>query len=260
MLSPSQLNEFIHAGATTIDTPFSSAQLDAAARAADRLFPAAVAGKNMRDYRLQQSNSYFDPELLALIQHPFLENIAKSALTAEAVEFCATAVAKTFPEPGGQFSYWEHVDIKYSLSDLDATPRRMICSCLIWLTDVTPDRAPLMFRPGSHRLIAADMEQHPAYIDNPADIASLPQLPYAKPQPLLARKGQMTVCTTALIHGASNNIGALDRKVMFVTFVPRGCVIRANMASEPRRRAYHKQLRALLAPERRHIVPEEALV
>lgn len=260
MLTAEQLNAFVNTGAVTIDTPFSQAEIDGAAAAIDRFFPPAVTGKSMHDYRRQQSNSFFDAELLALIQHPFLEAIACAALSTREVEFKATAIAKTFPEPGRQFEFWEHVDIKYSLSDLDATPRRMICSCLIWLTDVTPDRAPLMFRPGSHRQIAADMERNPAYIDNPADIASLPRLPYAEPQPLLARKGQMTVLTTAMIHGASNNIGTLDRKVIFITFVPRGAAIRANMASDQQRRAYLQQLRPLLAPERRHIIPEEVLV
>jgi ectoine hydroxylase-related dioxygenase (phytanoyl-CoA dioxygenase family) len=260
MMTEQQLHEFVTVGATTIDTPFTAAQIDAAAGAVDREFPDAPVGTTMRDYRLQHSDSYFYPELIALIQHPFLESVAKRTLRSESVEFCATAIAKTFPEPNGKFDYWEHVDIKYRLSDLDATPRKMICSCLIWLTDVTPDRAPLMFRPGSHRQIAADMEIRPSFIDNPVSFDQLPKLDYADSQPLLARKGQMTVCTTSLIHGASNNIGKLDRKVMFVTFVPQGFAIRANMASAQKRMEFKNKLRGLLSPERRHIIPEAALV
>jgi ectoine hydroxylase-related dioxygenase (phytanoyl-CoA dioxygenase family) len=208
----------------------------------------------MRKYRLQVSNCYFDSRLLNIIQHPFQEEIARSALGAEQVQFCATAAAKTFPEPGSAFSFWEHVDIKYRLSDLDASPRRIICSCLLWLTEVTIDRAPLMYRPGSHRQIAAEMEKDPTYIDNPVELDQLPKLPYSDPIPLLAKKGQMTVCTTATIHGASCNTGQLDRKVLFVTFTPRGVSLRVNMATEEKRRAYHRELKSKLRPERRHIV------
>src|SRR5262249_51224441 len=151
------------------------------------MFPAPPENpRSTHDYRMQATNSYFDPELLQLVQHPFLESTARSALNANAIELCATALVKTFSEPGAKFSYWEHVDIKYRLSDLDSGPRNMICSCLIWLTDVTLDRAPLMFRPGSHRQIAAEMEHDPAYIDNPVETDQLPKLPYADAQPLLA--------------------------------------------------------------------------
>jgi len=257
MLTCQQTDVFATSGAVTIDTPFSETEIDAAGLAVDGLFPRFVEkSDDMRQYRRQTTNSYFDQRLLDIIQHPFLEETAKGALSADRVQFYATAAAKTFPEPGAKFSYWEHVDIKYRLSDLDATPRRMICSCLLWLTDVTMDRAPLMFRPGSHRQIAADMEKEPKYIDNPVELDHLPRLPYANPTPLLARKGQMTICTTAAIHGASCNTGQHDRKVLFITFVPKGENIRANMAIEDKRRAYYRELSLKLRPERRHIVPE----
>ena len=255
MLNRQQADRFASLGAVTVDTPFLAAEIDGAAAVLDRLFPAAAANpRSTRDYRMQATNSYFEPELLNLIQHPFLESAAQMALNAETVDFFATAAVKTFPEPGATFGYWEHVDIKYRLSDLDAAPRNMICSCLIWLTDVTLDRAPLMFRPASHRQIAAEMEKNAAYIDNPVETDQLPKLPYADPQPLLAKKGQLTVCTTSLIHGASCNTGTLDRKVIFITFVPHGYTIRANMAIEDKRQTYLRELQSRLRPERRHII------
>lgn len=38
----------------------------------------------------------------------------------------------------------------------EATPRRILVSFFVWLQAVTSVRAPLMYRPGSHRLLAAE--------------------------------------------------------------------------------------------------------
>jgi hypothetical protein len=257
MLTPEQDRAFAADGAVTIDTPFTSSEIQSAAAAMDRLLlREKPQGGPEPGHRIQRTSDFFDLALLDLIQHPFLESTAKSALRAVSVDFFATAIVKTYPEPGKPFSFWEHVDIKYRTADLDGRPRNMICSCLLWLTDVSLDSAPLMFRPGSHRLIAAEMDRNLAYIDNPEPFAKLPKLPYAEPQPLLAKAGQLTVCTTATVHGASVNTGTHDRKVIFITFVPKGYVIRANMAIMDKMRAYQTELRRRLRPERLHILPE----
>ena len=123
---------------------------------------------------------FLEPELLDLIQDPFLEVVAKKTLGADAVHFFNSFIVTSYPQPGATFSFSEHVDIKYSLSDLDATPKQMLCSCLLWLSDVTEKRAPLMYRPGSHRLIAEDVEKHGAYIQNPVPFRELPELPFCR--------------------------------------------------------------------------------
>ncbi len=250
---------FDQAGAVTLDTPFTPAQIQAAAALFERLMPfvPAAPGERAR-YRWDRTNDFFDPEIMDLIQHPFTEQTAQRFLRAEQVEFFSTAMAITYPEPGKPFSFWEHVDVKYSADDLDAVPRRMLCSLTLWISDVTPDRAPLMHRPGSHRQIAAEMRKNPAYIDDPIrSMDELPRLPYAEAVPLLARAGQMTVCTTALIHGASVNTGTLPRKVLFINFHPKGCPVRANMQQVEARNRYLRELRKHLRPERAHILPEK---
>ena len=259
MITAEQIDAFDRLGAVTIDSHYTQKELDAASEAFDRLLPLRLRPDGSpAGYRMQKDD-FFEPALIDVLQHPQLEEIAQRALFAQEVEYFGFAAAKTYPEPGAKFEYWEHVDIKYSSADLDARPRRMICSCLVWFTDVTPDRAPLMFRPGSHRQIAAHMQQHPDYIDDPQNFDKLPKLPYADPQPLLARRGQITVCTTAAVHGGSVCTGPLDRKVMFVTFVARGARIRANMRQVEERHAYLRELRTKLRPERRHLINLETV-
>jgi hypothetical protein len=254
MISACEIEQFDKAGAVTIDSPFTDAQLNAADEVFDRLLVQQKPANGTKTPTRIQRDGCLEPALLDIIQHPFMEETTRRTLRAEEVEFFAHAIVKSYPEPDEPFSFWEHVDIKYSTSDLDEVPKRMICSCLLWLTDVTPDRAPLMFRPGSHRLIATDVDKNNSYIDNPQPFQALPKLPYADPVPVLARRGQVTVCTTATVHGASVNTGTKDRKVMFVTFVPKGYEIRANMSSIEFRRNCLREMRKLLRPERRHII------
>jgi hypothetical protein len=256
MIGLSQIEEFNRNGAVTIDAPFTAAELSSAADVFDRLLVQERPANGTKPPARVQRDGSLDQPLLELIQHPFLEETAKKTLEAAEVEFFAHAIVKSYPEPGVPFAFWEHVDIKYGTRDLDATPKRMICTCLVWLTDVTPDRAPLMFRLGSHRQIAAEVDKDNSYVDNPVPIQALPKLAYADAQPLLARRGQVTVCTTAGIHGASVNTGTKDRKVMFVNFIPRGYEIRANMSTNERRLAYLREMRLRLRPERSHIIPE----
>lgn len=255
MISDAQIDEFERIGAVTIDTPFTTEQLDAASTTFDRLLPPPGEGADRDSFRVSRTNDFFNPQLLLFIEHPFTEAVCQRALRAEQVQFWASAIVKTHGQPGLAPQYWQHVDIKYSMRDLEAEPRRMLCSCLLWLTDVTEDRAPLMYRPGSHRQIAAVMDKHPAHIENPVGVDELPDLPYADPTPLLTRRGQMTVCTTAMIHGASINTGQLARKVIFILFHPRGCDVPANMDMVEQRNRYLRKLHEHFRPGRRHILP-----
>jgi hypothetical protein len=97
-----------------------------------------------------------DQALVDVAQHPWFEETAKKCLRADHVRFCAAACACTYPQPGVEFRYGEHVDIQYTQAEWEATPRRVILSFFIWLADANARRAPLMHRPGSHHLIAAE--------------------------------------------------------------------------------------------------------
>ena len=215
-----QLEQFDRLGAVAVDSPFSGA------------------------------------ELLTLLQHPFLEQVASRVLRADSVEFFTSAILKTYPQQGAEFDFWEHVDIRYHTADLEAVPRRMLCSLWIWLSDVEEDRGPLMYRPGSQRLIAAHMEAHPSQIDK-SGVDQLPDLAYAPSVPLLARAGQVSVFTTATIHGASINTGQTPRRAMAVNFIPKGLEMRPTWSTARNldgRDRYHRKLKALFPPDRQHIL------
>ena len=258
MISAAELQQFTDKGVATIDTPLSAAQLTAASATFDALLPLPD-GQPPR-FRVGQTCSYFDQPLLDLIQEPFFEEVARRALEAERVEFFQTAIVTTYPQPGAAFSFDQHVDIQYCLSDLRATPRRMVCSFFLWLTEVNEERAPMMFRPGSQWLIAEERERDEALRHQPprvagVSLAQLPPLAYAEPVPLLARAGQVSVLTTAAVHGASVNIDSEPRKVMVITFNAAGVKIGLPESQALLKHQYDGELRQRLHPERAHIVP-----
>jgi hypothetical protein len=260
MITEQQLEQFARDGAVTIDTPLTGQQIAAAGAALDRLLPfrPGEEGRPPR-YRASMTCSYDDPELVEIIQHPFFEEVAKRALRTDAVRFYQTAIVTAYPQPDTPWSFEQHVDIQYSLSDLDATPRRMICSYFLWLTDVNERRAPMMFRPGSHRQIGAFRERDPslrAALPRVAGVslAQLPALDYADAIPLVARAGQVSVLTTGAVHGASVNVDSEPRKNFVITFVADGVQIGLPPDQAEQKRAYDRGLKSRLRPDRAHII------
>ena len=257
MITEQEIQQFSDVGAVTIDTPLTQQQLTTASAVFDRLLPGP--GEKPR-YRVSTTCTFYDPELLDIIQHPFFEEVAKRVLCADEVRFFQTAIVTTYPAPNTPFSFDQHVDVQYCLSDLDATPRRMVCSYFLWIEDVTEKRAPLMYRPGSHRLIAKERENRPklkgsaAHVEG-VSLAGLPQLDYADPIPVVARAGQATVLTTAMVHGASINVDTLPRKAMVITFTAEGVEIGLPQNQADVKRDYDRELKKRLRPERAHIVP-----
>ena len=263
MFSAMEARKFLEEGAVTVDTPLRPAEIAAACEALDRLLPfrAPAPGEKPR-YRVTLTCSYEEPALLRIIQHPFFETVAQIALDAAAVRFYQTAIVTAYPQPDTPWSFEQHVDIQYCLSDFQAAPLRIICSFFLWLTDVNPRRAPMMFRPGSHLLLAAENERRGAGPDEvrtvrPMPLARLPLLPYADPVPLLARAGQVSVLTTSAVHGASVNVDDAPRQGMVITFVADGVRIGLPPDQEEQKRRYDAALRQALPPERRHIIEEE---
>ena len=204
--------------------------------------------------------SYEDPVLLDIIQHPFFEEVAKFALEADEVEFFQTAITMAYPQPNTPFSFEQHVDIQYCLSDFQAIPRRMICSYFLWLSDVNDRRAPMMYRPGSHLLLAEAREHDPNLRGVVPKVevvaqANLPALNYAEAIPITAKAGQVSVLTTSTVHGASVNVDTEPRSVLVITFTPAGVTIGLPPNQEAQRLAYNQELRQHLRPNRVHIIP-----
>jgi len=134
-----------------------------------------------------------------------------------------------------------------------------VCSFFLWLTDVEMDRAPMMYRPGSHLPLAAHWEKMPDLISqiprvNGMKLADLPAFDYAEPEPLLATAGQVSVLTTGMVHGASVNTGTQVRKALVMTWHDAGGSCGLPVAQEEAKRAYDEVLRKRLRPERAHIV------
>ena len=260
MISAAQLQAFDERGAVTLDTPLTASEIAAANAAIDQMLPMQEpdTGQQPR-YRYGATCNFYAPALVDLIQHPFFERVAKKVLRADSIRFFQTAALKTYPHPG-KFSFSEHTDIQYSLEDWAQTPRRVVCSYFLWLTDVNARRAPMMHRPGSHRLIAAARSANPALRDTRPGVEGIQMenLPpeYAAPQPVLARAGQVTALTTSMIHGGSTNVDDQPRKVLVMTYTAAGVNISLPESQATVKRAYDAELRKILRPERAHLVAD----
>ena len=85
--------------------------------------------------------------LIDVVQLEFFEQVARQCLRSDAVTYCASALALSYPEADGtEFRFGEHVDVQYTLEQWESTPRRAIVSFFIWLADANAKRAPLMVR------------------------------------------------------------------------------------------------------------------
>jgi ectoine hydroxylase-related dioxygenase (phytanoyl-CoA dioxygenase family) len=261
MLTDSQIDQFNRAGAVTVDSPLTEQQMSAAAAVYDRVLPFVESDNAEQSrYRLSNACQFYDPELLDLIQHPFFETVAKQVLNAKSVNLYLAAMAHTHAEPGAEWSFDQHTDIQYCTSDLDGTPRRMVCSFFVWISDVNEQRAPLVLRPGSHRLIAEWREQDPDLKGVTPQVvgtklADLPDLPFEEPQPVVANSGQVSVLTTGTIHGASRNVDTVPRKSLHITFTPEDVEILLPPRQVDLKKAYDKELRMRLRKDRVHIIP-----
>jgi hypothetical protein len=258
MLSQDQVEGFARDGAVTIDSPLTGELLAEARGSCDRLLTRERFPDGRLRPRAQRTNDFYEQPLLDIIQHPFLERAATDALRAEAVDYVNSSLLNSYPEPDRPAgTLFEHCDCRYPLSDLDAVPRRIVCGCFVWLTDVTPDRAPLLVRPGSHRLISAWTGIDPERFDRSfRDLVHLPALGLAEPVPVLARAGQVTLLDFSVMHAASVNTGAELRRALTVTFVPRGGELHNDQPGQAEARTrFHRELWSRLRPERRHIIP-----
>ncbi len=116
-----------------------------------------------------------------------------------------------------------------------------------------------MWRPGSHRLLAQAWEEQAALRDQMPQVIGvkmedLPKLDFAQPQPLLARAGQATVLSTAMVHGASLNVDSAPRMAFVITFTAAGVEVGLPEVQQCTKEAYDAELKYRLRPERAHLV------
>lgn len=246
MMTADQLATMERDGFVTLDTPFSREEIDAAVAAGER----ACGGKA----DVFSDEGLADPAMLRLILHPFVEAVAKQMLRSNDVGLRAVALRKTSPRAGAAPALeGEHADIRFTLDDVDATPRRILCTILIWLSDVTPTRAPFMFRPGSLRQIAAHWTG-PAVVAA-HHLAGLPKLDYAEPVPVLVRAGQISVGSTGAIHCGSINTDTKPRIVIFTQFQARGVPpVTFDAGQQKGFDEYMTKVRPIVGPSREHLL------
>jgi hypothetical protein len=252
-ISDGDVQRFLDEGAITIDTPLPPDAIRAGAAVVDARLPAIAPDANAAiNYRYGETCSFFDPALIALIEHPFFEDTARRVLDADDVRIFQTAITIVYPQPGAHWGFEQHVDVHYRQSDWQAHPRRIICSFFLWLCDVNAKRAPMVCRPGSHRLLASTGRRGHPHVAG-VGLDGLPPHDYAKPVPILARAGQVSVVTTGMVHGASVNVDDQPRRALVMTYTARGVRIDLPAEQEIDRRRYLRTLREHLSPARRHI-------
>ena len=252
-ISDEDVQRFLDTGAITVDTPLSREQIEAAAAVVDARLPFVPAvAPSAVNYRYGETCSFFDRPLLDIIEHPFFEATAERILDAAEVRIFQTAITVVYPEPGVSWAFEEHVDVHYRERDWHARPRQVICSFFLWLSDVNARRAPMVCRPESHRLLASTGRRgHPHVAGMGLD--ALPRHDYQEPTPILARAGQVSVVTTAMVHGSSLNVDDAPRRALIMTYTARGVRIDLPGGQEMERRNYLRTLAEHLSPPRRHL-------
>jgi hypothetical protein len=252
-ISDDDVQRFLDDGAITIDTPLSPELVTAGAAVVDARLPLAPSTSDAPlNYRYGETCSFFDPALLTLIEHPFFEDTASRIVDSAEVGIFQTAITIVYPQPGASWGFEQHVDVHYREHDWRAHPRRIICSFFLWLSDVNARRAPMVCRPGSHRLLARGGRRGHPHVAG-VGLEGLPQHDYSEPVPILARAGQVTVLTTGMVHGSSVNVDDEPRRALVMTYTARGVRIDLPAEQEIERRRYLRTLGEHLSPARRHI-------
>lgn len=271
-VTEAKLNQYQEEGAVIIDTPFTEEELDKAEAAWDRVTQSG-------------DPPYEDPDYVNLVQHPYLESVAKQILRAESVHLWwgisphNRAPSKPpFDSVKTQWTDRYHTDIQATWEDFNATPRRMRAELWLWVNDVPKDRGAMRVLPGSHqpilkhwsRVLTPEQkaqlprvhgmrpdptEKSPAY---PEGVPQLCDVPWAdqEPVPQVARRGQLLVFCSTTLHAAWQNEDTVSRKAMTTSWVADGvsCGLPKNQRDGVM--AFFPELRKRLRPERQYIVPD----
>ena len=272
-ISDGELARYDKDGAVVIDTPFSSAELDRGEAAWDRL---KVSGDWIDT----------DPDLVDMIQHPFMEEVARMVLRANGVHLwwslsthARPPWTEAFDSEAEQWASGAHADIQATLEDFEATPRRMRAELWLWLNDAPVDRGAMRVLPGSHREIMAHWSRiltdaHKAQLPRchglgpwpvpetshayPEHIPELRDLAWTdhEPTPVTARRGQLLVLCSAGLHSAWQNCDSVPRKALLTSWIGAG--VTGALPTSQRDSVIERfpRLRERLRPERRHLVPD----
>jgi ectoine hydroxylase-related dioxygenase (phytanoyl-CoA dioxygenase family) len=294
-LSPSQLEQFECDGAVTVESAFTAAELHAAEQGWDRLATAqrtAGATGGRQGYREMGVRAWpelaYDAATIAALQHPWFEAVAKQCLRTDHAVFFQQSnnlvLPSPLPHPDDQWTSGAHCDTQLTTSDWAATPRRTVLCFWLWLSDVpSPERGAMRYVAGSHlrtaahweavtssssqsgrqslpRIYGTDIRARPGRDHErttfPANSDVGSWLRQQEPVPLLARRGQCTVMTTALLHSAWLNQDSEPRKGMHFAWTAAGVSVGLPAGQDEDGRIIYPGLRERLRPERRHIIPE----
>ncbi len=268
ILSEDQVTRFDTDGVVTVDGPFTPEELESVAKLMDEMLPYEESKKEgydatrvTRDIMAKGGRlyEYYNPALLKIYQHPFIEGAAKQLLFTDEVTFHGLAMSKTYPLRVAKKVLGEHLDTKYSYSEFMARPRRIGISALIYFTDVTTERAPFKFWPGSHIPIGKFYDDHPDLLDyEGAPRSELPDLPFGEPKKVLAHAGQITFFYNSILHGASENTDTEARKVIYLGLKPKDLEYRVGKytRSKDELKNFYKEMIHHLPADRQHLVPE----
>ncbi|MDE3001299.1 MAG: phytanoyl-CoA dioxygenase family protein [Gemmatimonadota bacterium] len=272
-LTEAELRQYEEQGAVTVDSPFTTAELDRAEAAWDRL---TESGRPF----------YEEPDYLDVFQHPYFEEVARDVLRADGVHLW-WGVSPHGRHPsnapfGSVRDQWAggcHTDIQATLDDFQATPRRMRAELWFWLNDVPEHRGAMRVIPGSHRPIMEywsrvltpehkamlprvhgvrpdPKEGAPAYPEHVPDLADSPWLEQ-EPTPMVARRGQMLILCSSGLHSAWQNEDTVPRKAMLSAYAASGVSCGLPKGQRDALMSFFPKLRRRLRPDRAHIVPED---
>ena len=202
---------------------------------------------------------YYNPVLLNIYQHPFIEGATKQLLYSDEVTFHGFTMSKTYPLRISKKVSGEHVDSKYRYSEFMARPRRIGITAMIYFTDVTPERAPIKIWPGSHIPIGKYYDDHPNLLDTEGSPRpDLPNFPFGDPIEILANAGQITFFVESILHGASENTDTEARKVIYIGLKPKDLVYRVRKRTKSKSELinFYKEMSHHLRVDRRHLLPE----
>lgn len=273
MFTDAQLKEYEEQGAVTIDSPFTEAELDRAEAAWDRL-----QDKDARPYE--------DPDYLEVIQHPYFEEVAKKLLRAADVHLWwglaphgRHPAQPPYAPAADQWANGCHVDIQATWEDFVATPRRMRAELWFWLNDVPAERGAMRILPGSHRPIMEYWSRvlspehkamlprvhglrpppvtprSPAYPEHVPDIDGTPWV-QRQPVAATARRGQILILCSSMLHSAWQNEDSVPRKAMGTAWVAKGVPCGLPKNQRDGLMEFFPELRRRLRPERAHIAPD----
>lgn len=252
-LTPTHVDQFVVDGLTLVDDVFSEAEMLSASAAFDHLYTHGEKTNGITQY-------FDEPGLIDVLQHPHLEQMARTMLRADAVVLNSSACLFKRPQDTTDWTLeGEHVDIMFSHQEMDATPRRMLAMLMVIVDDLPAGRGNTFVRLGSHRVIAdwlRDNDQPPVKAQ-PTKFDNLPPgLPFTELTPVVARRGQVAAFSTALSHCGSTNTDTESRKIMFVNFCALGLMkdTSGNHNLRDVRATWRQKLNASFRPDRRHLL------